>query len=86
MLTGQILGAAGHQLGKEAGGLGQASQVLGVAVVQGHAQVDRLVPGFLGEERQLHSADRLRPFNRASMARGATSDVSFAIALIWRPA
>ena len=63
LLASQILGAAGHQLGKEAGRLGQALQVFGVAVVQGHSQMDRLIPGFLGEERELHSADRLGPLH-----------------------
>ena len=38
LLAGQVLGASGHQLRQEAGRLGQALEVLGVAVVQGQPQ------------------------------------------------
>ena len=71
---------------QEAGGLAQALEVLGVAVVQGQSQLDRLAPGLLGKEGELDSADRLGPLHagldgQRARRRRSRSDS----ALIWRP-
>ena len=63
LLAGQVLGASGHQLGQEAGRLGQALEVLGVAVVEGQPQLDGLAAGLLGQEGQLDAGDRLGPLH-----------------------
>ena len=47
------------RVGRKLRGLAQAPEVVGIAEVQGHAQMNGFVPGFLGEEGDLHSADRI---------------------------
>ena len=61
LLAGQVLGASDHQLGQESAGLAQALEVLGVAVMEGQPQLDRLAPRLLGEEGELDARDRLGP-------------------------
>ncbi len=63
LLAGQVLGPSHHQFRQEAGCLGLALEVLGIAVVEGQSQLDGLAAGLLGQEGQLDARDRLGPLH-----------------------
>ncbi len=76
LLVAQLLRPSEHQLREEHGGLGQALQVLGVAVAEGHREADRLASVLLGQEGELDAGDRLGGDHTPLDGHGAASNAS----------